>query len=522
MIDPHFWWYVTRASAILAWVIMTAAVLWGILLSTRVFRGADNPAWLQDLHRYLGGTALVLTLIHMVSLMLDPWLAMPLDQLLIPLVAEYRPVPVALGILSFYVLVAVQLTSLVMNRLPRRFWKAVHYLSYVAVLAVAVHGAYAGTDAGAPWYQLVATVIVTVSVLALLARIVMARRRKAPSAATVVSGEPQTLAIASQGATVPSLTEANPGDPLAVVRMRVIAKQLVADGVVRLRLARVDGRPIAPWYAGAHITLRLPTGIERQYSLCSDPADRDHVDIAVLRLEPAGAGSAYLHDVSVVGDELDVIGPRNTFPLEAAHEYLFIAGGIGITPIRAMIEALPLTRSWHLLYLGRRRSEMAFARELEERYGDQVTVVAGDERTARIDLAAEIAASPGEVYACGSGFVLDDVVAATPSDRCHVERFLAVDRTTGVQSAPVSVVARRSSRQIDVPADESILSALQGAGFAVATSCGIGVCGTCEIRVLAGTPQHLDSVMPDADKDEIGVFYPCVSRAMTPEIVLDL
>lgn len=512
MNDPHLWWYVTRASAVLAWVIMTAAVLWGIVLSTRVFRGADNPAWLQDLHRYLGGTALVLSLIHMVSLVLDPWLAMPIDQLLIPLIAEYRPLPVALGIVAFYVLAAVQLTSLVKNRLPQRLWKAVHYLSYVAVLAVAVHGAYAGTDAGAAWYQAVATVIVTASVLALVVHIIMARRRpgRAPAGSDALSG------------TVPSLGEANPSDPLAVTRMRIVGKHPVADGVVRLRFARVDGRPIEPWYAGAHITLRLPVGVERQYSLCSDPADRDHVDIAVLRAEPTGVGSAYLHDGAALGDELDVIGPRNHFPLEAAHDYLFIAGGIGITPIRAMIEALPPTRAWRLLYLGRRRSEMAFARELEREYGDRVRVVAGDERAERLDLGAEIRATTADVYACGSTRLLDDVVAATSVERCHVERFIAIDRGVDVERAPVVVTTRRTGRRIEVPADQSILSALQNAGVAPATSCGTGVCGTCETRVLAGTPQHFDSVMADADKDEIGVFYPCVSRATTPELVLDL
>ncbi len=513
MNDPHFWWYVTRASAVLAWVIMTAAVLWGITLSTRIFRGADNPSWLQDLHRFLGGTALVLTLIHMVSLVLDPWLALPIDQLLIPLIAEYRPVPVALGILSFYVLVAVQLTSLAKNRLPQRFWKAVHYLSYVAVLAVAIHGAYAGTDAGAPWYQGVATVIVTASVLALIVRIVMARRRTAGSAGSV---------SASHDGAVPSIAEANPTNPLTVTRMRISAKHPVADGVVRLRLTRVDGQPIEPWYAGAHVTLRLPIGIERQYSLCSDQADRAHVDIAVLRQEPVGPGSAYLHDVAVLGDELDVIGPRNNFPLEAAHEYLFIAGGIGITPIRAMIEALPPTRSWRLLYLGRTRAEMAFASELEQQYGDRVRVISGDERTKRLDVAREIAATTADVYACGSTALLDDVVAATPRARCHVERFIAVDRGTGSGRSPLVVVARTSGRRIEVGADQSVLAAMQGAGIPIATSCGTGVCGTCETRVLAGRPQHLDSVMPDEDKDEIGVFYPCVSRATTPELVLDV
>jgi ferredoxin-NADP reductase len=507
MTDPHFWWYVTRASAVLAWVTMTAAVLWGILLSTRVLRGADSPAWLQDLHRFLGGSALVLTLIHMVSLMLDPWLALPIDQLLLPLVSTYRPVPVALGILAFYALAAVHITSLIKDRLPRPFWKAVHYASYIAVLGVAFHGALAGTDAGALWYQAVATVIITASVLALVVRLVMARRRRP---APTLSASP------------PSLSELNPTDPLAAVRMRVVAKDLVADGVMRLRLARVDGRPIAPWYAGAHLTLRLPDGVERQYSLCSDPADRNHVDIAVQRAVPAGIVSSYLHDVIAVGDELETIGPRNNFPLEAAHSYLFIAGGIGITPLRAMIEALPPTRAWKLLYLGRTRSQMAFASELEHRFPGRVRVVAGDERTARVSIAAEIAASGAEVYACGSPALLTDVLEATPAQNCHVERFEAVDRSAGLTFAPLTVIAERSGRRIEVSATTSVLAALDDAGVVVSSSCGTGVCGTCETRVLAGVPEHLDSVMSDSDKDDIGVFYPCVSRARTRELVLDV
>jgi len=151
-----------------------------------------------------------------------------------------------------------------------------------------------------------------------------------------------------------------------------------------------------------------------------------------------------------------------------------------------------------------------------------VRVVAGDERTERLDIAGEIAATSADVYACGSGPLLDDVIAATPRERCHVERFIAVDRTTGATRAPLAVVTRTTGRRIEVGAEESVLSAVQAAGIPMATSCGTGVCGTCETRVLAGTPLHLDSVMPDDDKDEIGVFYPCVSRATTPELVLDI
>ena len=118
--------------------------------------------------------------------------------------------------------------------------------------------------------------------------------------------------------------------------------------------------------------------------------------------------------------------------------------------------------------------------------------------------------------------LLDDVVAATPHARCHVERFVAVNRDAGAVKVPLVVVTRTTGQRIDVAADQSVLAAMQGAGILVATSCGTGVCGTCETRVLEGRPLHRDSVMPDDDKDEIGVFYPCVSRAKTPELVLDV
>jgi len=223
-----------------------------------------------------------------------------------------------------------------------------------------------------------------------------------------------------------------------------------------------------------------------------------------------------------MGGELDVIGPRNNFLLEAAHEYLFVAGGIGMAPIRAMIEALPPTRAWRLIYLGRTRSELAFASELEHRYGDRVRVIVSTERLERVNVAAEIESTTADMYACGRAPLLDDVVAATPAERCHIERFVAVDRDTGAERAPVVVVAHSSGLRVDVSAGLSVLRALQGAGLAIATSCGDGVCGTCETRVLAGTAQHLGSVMSDAGKDEIGVFYPCVSRSTSAELVLDL
>ncbi|WP_162242484.1 2Fe-2S iron-sulfur cluster-binding protein [Yonghaparkia sp. Root332] len=498
MTDPHLWWYVTRISAMLAWIVMTIAVLWGIVLSTRIFRGADNPAWLQDLHRFLGGTAVVLTILHAVSLMLDPWLSLTPLEALVPFVGDFKPLPVALGIVSFYVLVAVQSSSLLKDRLPRRVWRGIHLSSYVAVLAVAFHAGAAGTDRGTWWYQAVATVLITATVLAAIVRLIMAGRR---------SGERPA----------PS----HPIDPRTRTRMRVVALDDIADGVRRIRLAPADGSSIEPWEAGAHITVVLPDGVERQYSLCSDPADRDHLDIAVRRVEPAGHGSAWIHSTLAPGDELEVVGPRCTFPLRPAHRYLFIAGGIGITPLKAMIAAVPPQRDWRLVYVGRSRASMPFADELERTHPGRVRVVARDEREGRLPL-TEILADDAEVYACGPTGLLDELERLVPADRLHLERFVAVDRSSGRPSTPFAVRLARSQRILRVPADESMLHALQRSGVAVPTSCGTGVCGTCETRVVAGVPDHRDSVMSDADKDEIGVVYPCVSRASSAELVLDL
>lgn len=509
MTDPHLWWYVTRISAMLAWVVMTIAVLWGIVLSTRVFRGADNPAWLQDLHRFLGGTAVVLTLLHVVSLMLDPWLSLTPIEALMPFVGDFKPLPVALGILAFYVLVAVQLSSLLKNRLPRALWRGIHLSSYVAVLAVAFHAGSTGTDRETGWYQAVATTLITTTVLAAIVRIVMAGRRRPTDRPSVE--------VADTGGG-PAAGEAAEGRVRN--RMRVVALDDVAEGVRRIGLVRADGSPIEPWEPGSHVTVVLPDGLERQYSLCSDPADHDHMDIAVERAEPAGRGSSWLCSALRVGDELDVIGPRHHFPLRPAHRYQFIAGGIGITPLRAMLESVPAHREWELVYLGRSRRTMAFVDELEREHPGRVRVVARDERTERVSLAAIIDPA-AEVYACGPASLLDELENLVPAERLHVERFVAADRSSGRPAAPFTVRLQRSGRSVAVPTDESMLDALRRSGVEVPTSCGTGVCGTCETRVLVGEPDHRDSVMSDADKEEIGVMYPCVSRSLTPLLVVD-
>lgn len=512
MNEPHIWWYVTRASALIAWVLMTAAVLWGILLSTRVMRKVDNPAWLQDLHRYLGGMTLIMVALHMVSLMLDPWLKFTLVEELIPFGTDFKPLPIALGIVAMYLLVAVQGSSLIMNRLPRKFWKGLHYASYAALLLVALHAGWSGTDTSTWWYRVLAIVLIGVATVAVLTRVLVGTKFKGGS------GKATGVKASDAPASV------TPKTPQGSRTMVVTSVTAIADRVLRIRLVPLGGGTLPVWQPGAHITLHLPNGLERQYSLCGDPADREHYDVAVLHTENSEGGSQWIHTSLRAGVTLEVSGPHNHFELEPATEYLFIAGGIGITPIMAMIESLPAKRAWRLIYLGRSRKHMAFVEELEQRYPDRVRIVAADDKKAKatFTLADLTLAENEQVYCCGPEALMEAVAEVVPADRMHLERFVALVRESAIPAGEVTLVLRKSKKELTVPADESLLLAMERAGAPITGSCNKGVCGTCEVRVVSGTPVHLDSVMDDAEKDALHIMYPCVSRATSEPLTLDI
>jgi ferredoxin-NADP reductase/DMSO/TMAO reductase YedYZ heme-binding membrane subunit len=521
MTDPHVWWYVTRSSAIIAWVLMTLAVLWGILLSTRLLQRVDNPGWLQDLHKYFGGMSLIMVALHMVSLMLDGYVSFSFVEVLVPFGTDFKPLPVALGILAFYMLIAVQGTSLIMNRLPRRLWKIVHYLSYASILLVAVHAGLVGTEVGSWWYQAVAVLLITVSMLAVVVRIVLGNRSSA------VAAKARAAQDASTGAPLVSTTVAEPQVALAAaphdrLHMIVVAATRLADGVIGLRLAARDRSVLPTWAPGSHITLFLPNGLERQYSLCGDPTDRTHFEVAVVRVDDSAlGGSRWIHENLGVGDALDISHPRNNFELEPAREYVFIAGGIGITPIKAMIESLPASRYWKLLYVGRSDTSMAFAAELAAAYPHRVVLHPSSSNSGHLDFAPFVTES-SHIYACGPASLLEAVSSLAPHDRVHIERFIPVIRASAGGSRPISVTCDRNGETLEVAAGVSVLEALEASGRPIIGSCRKGVCGTCEVRVLEGTPEHLDSVMDDEEKDELGVMYPCVSRAAGSTLVLDI
>lgn len=320
---------------------------------------------------------------------------------------------------------------------------------------------------------------------------------------------------------------AGAGRRTGLFRLEVAAVGREADGVVSIRLRAPDGSALPRWRPGAHADFVLPSGDVRQYSLCGDPARVDQWRIAVLLEPESRGGSRSAHADLAPGVVIEAREPRNHFALEASPGYLFIAGGIGITPIIAMIaEAERAGARWSLVYGGRSRRSMAFVDELD-RFGDRVRIVPQDE-AGLIDLDALLSTpSPGTlVYCCGPEALLEAVATrcgAWPADSLHVERFSprADALETGERRA-FTVRLAGSGLSVEVAADRSILEALEEVGIYVASSCREGTCGSCETAVVAGTPEHHDSLLTEAERAAGDTMMICVGRAVSASLTLDL
>lgn len=310
------------------------------------------------------------------------------------------------------------------------------------------------------------------------------------------------------------------------VKLRVRAVERVADQVVAVTFESMAGLELAPWEPGAHIEVVLPSGLVRHYSLCGDPAERETYRIAVLHEEAGRGGSRELHEVAEPGAVLEVRPPRNAFALEPAGGYLFLAGGIGITPMLPMLgHATCAGLPWRLVYGGRTRSHMAFVDELV-RIGEDRVHVAADDAAGRPDLVAEIGDLPADhlVYACGPAPMLDRVTAvateAGAADRLRLERFTVAAADTAGE--PFEVELSRSGRTLPVGPATTILGVLRANGITAPFSCENGYCGTCEAVVLDGEPDHRDTYLTDDEKAEGFTTMVCVSRCHGPRLVLDL
>jgi ferredoxin-NADP reductase len=302
-----------------------------------------------------------------------------------------------------------------------------------------------------------------------------------------------------------------------------------ADRVVSIELGASDGSPLPGWAPGAHIDLHLPSGLVRSYSLHGDPRDRGSYHIAVLNVENGRGGSAEVHRVAAPGTELPVSVPMNAFGLEPASHYLFIAGGIGVTPLLPM--ALAAARAgvpWTFVYGGRTRASMAFLDRLSALPGGHLEVVPQDE-LGLPDLARSFAALPAgaAAYCCGPAGMLTAATDAGASTRpdvaVRIERFEApADPEAGNGDHPFEVELARSGLTIEVPAGVSVLDAVRTRIPGVMSNCEQGICSSCETAVLAGTPDHRDSVLTPKEKAANRYMMICVSRSLTPRLVLDL
>ncbi|MDP8015156.1 PDR/VanB family oxidoreductase [Prescottella equi] len=316
-----------------------------------------------------------------------------------------------------------------------------------------------------------------------------------------------------------------------VVSVLLVREQrLEADGVVSLVLEDPQRAELPEWSPGAHIEIVLPSGTVRQYSLCGDPADRRSYRIAVLRRADGRGGSAEVHDTLRVGDLIGVRPPRNHFELIAAQHYLLVAGGIGVTPILTMAEELTRTgASWTMVYIGRSSASMAFQDRVTS-LGGRVDILPRDV-AARPDLAAYVSQAPAgtAVYCCGPEGLLDATRAATATglgeDAFHSERFGAAPGAGAAAGSDddgaFEIELQRSGQVLTVPADRSILAVVREVDPTVAYSCEDGFCGSCEMKVLAGVPDHRDSVLTKAERESNTTMMICVGRAKSNRLVFD-
>ena len=318
---------------------------------------------------------------------------------------------------------------------------------------------------------------------------------------------------------------ASPGREQLTLLVRQV--RLEATGIHSYELVDPDGVALPAASAGSHIDVHLPNGIVRQYSLANDPAERHHYVIAVLREERGRGGSRAVHETLHVGDRVQASMPRNTFRLaRGVRRHILIAGGIGITPFKAMHHELATAnQTYELHYCAKSKDHAAFADDLEAA-GARFHFDGGDPRNG-LDIAGLLreCADGTHVYFCGPPGFMAACAAATahwPKERVHSEYFAVPIATTDPSAVlgGFTVEIASTGMRLSVRPDQSIVDALSENGVAVETSCVSGLCGTCKVGYLAGTVEHRDFILDDSERDSF--LTTCVSRASSPSLTLDL
>lgn len=309
--------------------------------------------------------------------------------------------------------------------------------------------------------------------------------------------------------------------------LRVASLRPVAVGVTELILENLEGAILPGWLPGSHIDLQLGPELVRQYSLCGSTDDQHRWQVAVLREPESRGGSAALCERVQVGDVLLATGPRNHFELQPSPRYLFIVGGIGITPIIPMIEkARAAGADWRLVYGGRTEASMAYRTELRGADPDRVLEWPQD-RCGLIDLDSLLAAPQPDtlIYCCGPEPLIAAVEAKSrhwPHGTLHVERFAPRGVGDEAPNGSFEVELVDSDAVLFVPANRSILEVIDEAGIYVLSNCEEGTCGTCQTTVLGGVPDHRDSILDEDERAANDTMMICVSRSLSSRLVLEL
>jgi ferredoxin-NADP reductase len=308
-----------------------------------------------------------------------------------------------------------------------------------------------------------------------------------------------------------------------LLTLRLVSIRYAAQDTNLYGFAAQDGAPLPAYGPGAHIDVHMPGGLMRQYSLVQPYRAGEPYLVGIKRDAATRGGSRFMHDQARVGALFQIGGPRNNFPLaEDAPYTVLIAGGIGVTPLWCMAQRLEeIGAPFELHYAVRSRADAAFLAELERRARLHVDA----EAQGVLDVAAILAAAPktAHLYCCGPVPMLQAFEAAAadwPETQRHVEYF------SGPPLKPIAggfvVALARSGREFVVPPGSTILDTLRAAGLTVPASCEQGVCGTCETRVLEGTPEHRDLLLTPAEKAAGKTMMICCSGSLSERLVLDL
>jgi vanillate O-demethylase ferredoxin subunit len=316
------------------------------------------------------------------------------------------------------------------------------------------------------------------------------------------------------------------------MQVKIVRKTTLAVNISAFELMRCDGAPLPAFSAGAHIDVKLRSGLIRQYSLCNDPSETHRYLIAVLRVPASRGGSEAIHALQE-GDILEIGFPKNHFQLADDSSYsLLLAGGIGVTPIISMAEVLAVNGAgFEMHYCSRDEEHMAFRDHLlRSEFSDRVRLYFDSAPSdGRIDLALILSEPTPKkhLYVCGpEGFISAVVELAKKfdwEDHCIHREFFAMSAPVLPEgSSNFKVKLSSSGRIFEIPNDKTVVEVLAQAGIEIPISCNQGVCGTCVTGVLSGEPDHRDFYLTDDEKELNNQFTPCCSRSKSDTLILDL